>query len=81
MGSLFYLRYQKDFEMGSAQEMFHERKFRALCKQNSFDPVKVEFLEKYISDLKEQIGVLKNEADKYTEETLTTERPATEARK
>lgn len=54
--------------MGSAKEMFESRKLRQLYKQHNFDPEKVQFLEKYISDLKEQMGVLQNEKDKYTAE-------------
>lgn len=27
VGSFFYLRHQKDFEMGSAKDMYNERKY------------------------------------------------------
>lgn len=65
VGSFFYLRNKKDFEMGSAQEMFTERKLKSLHNIHKYDVEKVAFLESYISDIKEQIGILKNEGDKY----------------
>ena len=65
VGSFFYLRYRKDFEMGAAKEFFSERKYQSLAAKEGFDREKVEFLTKYIEELKEQIGVLSNtdEAD------------------
>ena len=57
---MFYLRYRKDFEMASANEMFKERRLRTLVQRTNFDNQKIEFLENYISNLKEQIGIMKN---------------------
>ncbi len=32
-----------------------------MCKERGFDPAKVEFLENYVKELSQQIGVLKDE--------------------
>jgi hypothetical protein len=63
VGSFFFLRYRRDFEMGSAKEMFTERKYLELTKKEGYDTEKVEFLRNYIAELKEQIGVLSNTED------------------
>lgn len=65
VGSFFYLRYSRDFEMGSAREFFHERKLQKLYRKSGFDPEKVAFLESYIKELREQVGILRNEGEKY----------------
>jgi len=62
VGSLYYLLYKSDFEMGSAYYLFRQRKLMRLMKKNRFDEKKIEFLEEYVATLKEQIGTLKNEA-------------------
>lgn len=61
VGTFFYLYYKKDFEMASAYDMFTDRKYNRIVKKNRFDTKKIEFLENYISELKDQIGILKNE--------------------
>lgn len=68
IGSYFYLYFQRDFEMGSARNLFERRKFEKLSKEKQFDPKKITFLESYIADLRHQIGVLTNEKDKYVDE-------------
>ena len=60
LGSLFYLRYSRDFEMGAANDFFYTRKLAKLHKKNNFDPLKVDFLKVYAEELREQLSVLQN---------------------
>lgn len=64
VGSLYYLIYKGDFEMASAYDLFKDRKLNSLIKTEHFDEVKITFLENYVSELKQQIGILSHEAPK-----------------
>jgi len=59
VGSWFYMGSKRDFEMGSAYQMFYSRKLRKLQEKHKFDTEKIAFLERYIQELSEQSGVLK----------------------
>lgn len=52
IGSYFFLYFRRDFEMSSAKGLFYDRKYAKLCKERSFDPVKVEFLQNYVDELR-----------------------------
>lgn len=47
--------------MASAYDMFTSRRYNKLVKKTKFDDKKIEFLENYINELKDQLGILKNE--------------------
>lgn len=64
VGSLYYLIYRGDFEMASAYDLFKNRKLNSLIKTEHFDVMKITFLENYVSELKQQIGILSHEAPK-----------------
>ena len=66
VGSAFYMYYQRDYEMNSAYEMFKERKLAKLMKKEGFDQKKIQFLEEYIQNLREQIGILQNTNEEST---------------
>jgi hypothetical protein len=51
-GSYFFLYFQRDFEMSSAKGLFYHRKYAKLCRQRGFDPLKVEFLQNYVDELR-----------------------------
>jgi hypothetical protein len=58
IGSYFFLYFERDFELGSAKGLFYDRKFSKLCLERNFDPAKVDFLEKYVTELRQQMNVL-----------------------
>ncbi|CDW85989.1 UNKNOWN [Stylonychia lemnae] len=68
VGALYYLIYKSDFEMASAHELFQDKKYNQLIKSTKFDEQKIEFLESYIKDLRDQLGILQNEGEKFEEE-------------
>jgi len=57
-GSYFFLYFQRDFEMSSAKGLFYDRKYAKLCRQRGFDPLKVQFLQNYVDELRQQMNVL-----------------------
>ena len=61
VGTAFYLNSKTDFEFASAYEHYREKKLRKLIKRNRFDEKKIEFLEEYTKNLREQLAILKNE--------------------
>lgn len=61
VGSLYYLIFKGDFEMASAYDVFTQRKLNKLVKVEHFDESKIAFLENYIAELKQQIGILNQE--------------------
>lgn len=52
LGSYFFLYFRRDFEMSSAKGLFYDRKYAKLCKERGFDPLKVEFLQNYVDELR-----------------------------
>lgn len=62
VGSLYYLIYKGDFEMASAYDLFKNRKLDKLIKTEHFDEHKIAFLENYVSELKQQIGILRHDS-------------------
>lgn len=53
--------------MSSAKGLFYDRKYQKLCRQRGFDPVKVEFLQNYVEELRQQMSVLTYDNDKKEE--------------
>jgi hypothetical protein len=54
--------------MSSAKGLFYDRKYSKLCKERGFDPLKVEFLQDYVEELKQQMSVLTYDNDNKKDE-------------
>eukprot|EP00347_Sterkiella_histriomuscorum_P008237 403345856 len=69
IGALYYVIYKGDFEMASAYDLFQKRKYDGLVKKENFDDEKIEFLETYINELQEQLGILQTEENQQREKS------------